>query len=185
MPSRDAAKKHGCSQVLWLYGDDHQVTEVGAMNIFFALKKKNGAGIELVTPPLTRGDILPGVTRGSIVEMVRSWPSSDGVEVSERFITMKEVLEAQKDGRVSCCVCSVLNFSWHVLMIFLLLLQLLEIFGAGTAAVISPVGCILYQDKEVVPAVCQETGPLAMRLYRSLLDIQYGNVEHPWSVVVK
>jgi branched-chain amino acid aminotransferase len=42
-----------------LFGEDHQITEVGAMNIFFVLKKKNGK-IELVTAPLSRGDILPG-----------------------------------------------------------------------------------------------------------------------------
>lgn len=59
---------HG-GQVLWLFGDEHYITEVGAMNIFFALKKEGGNGIELVTPPLHAGDILEG-----------SW------EVSERML---------------------------------------------------------------------------------------------------
>jgi branched-chain amino acid aminotransferase len=164
LPSREAAKKHGCSQVLWLYGEDHQVTEVGAMNIFFVLKKNvNGKEVrELVTAPLTRGDILPGVTRASVLELARSWAASEGnMEVSERFITMKELQHASAHG------------------------QLLEMFGAGTAAVVSPVGSIVYKDSEVVPVVSKEAGPLAMRVYKSLLDIQYGKVDHPWSVVVK
>lgn len=71
LPSQIAAKRHNSSQILWLFGPDHQVTEVGAMNIFFVLKKKDGSGIELVTAPLTRGDILAGVTRDSILEMTR------------------------------------------------------------------------------------------------------------------
>ena len=47
-------------QILWLFGEDHQITEVGAMNMFFVKKKKKSDEIELVTAPLTRGDILPG-----------------------------------------------------------------------------------------------------------------------------
>lgn len=47
LPAQIAAQKHGCAQVLWLFGADHQVTEVGAMNIFFVLKKKDGSGIEV------------------------------------------------------------------------------------------------------------------------------------------
>ena len=51
-----------CVQVLWLYGDNHEITEVGAMNIFFVLKKdaSRDSPLELVTAPLTRGDVLPG-----------------------------------------------------------------------------------------------------------------------------
>lgn len=106
VPSRDAAKRYGCSQVLWLYGENHEVTEVGAMNIFFVLKKIiDGKEVkELVTAPLTRGDILPGVTRASILEMVHSWPASEGLVVSERFITMKELVEASQQGNVSVII---------------------------------------------------------------------------------
>lgn len=50
----------GCSQVMWLFGEDHEVTEVGAMNIFFAIRSKDSDVVELTTAPLTRGDILPG-----------------------------------------------------------------------------------------------------------------------------
>lgn len=127
-PSQEAAKL-GCSQVLWLFGQDHQITEVGAMNIFFLLRKSNG-GLELVTAPLTRGDILPGVTRRSILELARDWAKTDEgkqqhLEVNERWLTMKEVVAAEKEGR------------------------LVECFGAGTAVVISPVKSIFYDGHEI------------------------------------
>lgn len=96
LPSKKAGEL-GCSQILWLFGENHQVTEVGAMNIFFAIRQSNGK-IEIVTPPLTRGDILPGVTRRSILELARSWNEYD---VNERFLTMSEVVTAQNEGRVS------------------------------------------------------------------------------------
>lgn len=67
------------------------------MNIFFVFKKAGG-GTELVTAPLSRGDILPGVTRSSVLELCRGW---NELEVSERFLTMKEVALAAKEGRVS------------------------------------------------------------------------------------
>ncbi len=56
------AERYNCQQCLWLYGPDHMITEVGAMNIFILLDKGNGAK-ELVTPPLEGGIILPGITR--------------------------------------------------------------------------------------------------------------------------
>ncbi len=70
--SRRAAR-NGFAQVLWLFGPDHEITEVGAMNMFFVLRKKDSNAIELVTPPLTRGDILPGVTRDSILRICKDW----------------------------------------------------------------------------------------------------------------
>jgi len=73
------AEKEGCHQCLWLYGPDHEITEVGAMNIFVLLKDKAG-GLELVTPPISSQVILPGVTRRSIVEMVSEW---GGITVNE------------------------------------------------------------------------------------------------------
>jgi branched-chain amino acid aminotransferase len=97
LPSQKAALEHGCSQILWLYGEEHQITEVGAMNIFFLFKKAGGK-MELVTPPLTRGDILPGVTRASVLELARTWGD---VEVNERFLTIHEIIEAEKNGTVS------------------------------------------------------------------------------------
>ena len=80
------AKK--CHQCLWLLGSDDEITEVGAMNIFVLLKKENSSDLELVTPPLDTGVILPGITRRSVIELTKEW---DEFEVNERRITMGEV----------------------------------------------------------------------------------------------
>ena len=69
------AQAKGCQQVLWLYGEERYITEVGTMNVFMHLKNKTG-GTELVTPPLN-GLILPGVTRQSIVDLGRSMVQLD------------------------------------------------------------------------------------------------------------
>jgi branched-chain amino acid aminotransferase len=153
MPGAEAQKR-GYSQILWIFGEEEYVTEVGAMNVFFLFEKEGGGRRELVTPPLTRGDILPGVTRQSILELTETWGEFD---VVERSITMSEIRNASADGR------------------------LLEAFGAGTAAVVTPISCIQYQGEDIiVPA----PGELAVRLFDDLVDIQYGVVEGPegWSV---
>ena len=69
-PAAEAAER-GYSQVLWLFGDDDEITEVGAMNVFFVWENEDGRK-EIVTPPLNRGDILPGVTRRSVLELART-----------------------------------------------------------------------------------------------------------------
>lgn len=152
-PQVFAAQKHGCSQVLWL-GEDHTVTEVGAMNLMFFWVNEHGQR-ELVTAPLCRGDILPGVTRRSILELAREWRE---FKVSERFVTMPELVKAGQEGR------------------------LIEAFGAGTAVVVCPIKAILYQGQWV--EFIKEggsTGELTKRFWSALMDIQYGRVEHPWS----
>jgi branched-chain amino acid aminotransferase len=157
MKAAAEAANEGYSQVLWLFGDNDEITEVGAMNVFFFLINKETQRPELVTPPLTRGDILPGVTRSSILELARGWQEFD---VSERFATMGEIKEAAEDGR------------------------LLEVFGAGTAAVVSPVSCIQYKSKDIeIPAV----GKITQRVWDELTGIQYGMREGPegWSVKIK
>ncbi|XP_074793889.1 uncharacterized protein LOC141976680 isoform X2 [Natator depressus] len=68
---QDEAVRAGCQQALWLYGDDHQITEVGTMNIFLFWTDPQG-DLELVTPPLN-GIILPGVTRQSLLDLGRKW----------------------------------------------------------------------------------------------------------------
>jgi len=109
-----------------------------------------------VTPPLSRGDILPGVTRRSILELARKW---DEFDVTERFPTMLEIKQAADDGR------------------------LLEAFGAGTAAVVAPVSCIQYKGVDIaIPA----TGELTKRIWNSITSIQYGKVEGPegWAIKI-
>lgn len=103
--SAEAAKR-GYSQVLWLFGPNHEITEVGAMNIFFVFRKDKdpNSEIELITAPLDRGDILPGVTRDSIIQLAKSSRIQDIVghrlKVSERWLTMGEVKAAAENGRV-------------------------------------------------------------------------------------
>lgn len=68
-PAAEAAQR-GYEQVLWLLDDE--ITEVGAMNVFFLWIDAKTGRKELVTPPLDRGDILPGVTRQSVIELAKS-----------------------------------------------------------------------------------------------------------------
>lgn len=150
------ANSRGYSQILWIFGEDEEITEVGAMNVFFFLEKENGDERELVTPPLTRGDILPGVTRQSILELTREWGEFD---VVERSITMPEIRDAASRGK------------------------LIEAFGAGTAAVVTPISEIQYKGIDIVISA---PGNLTERLFQKLMDIQYGRVEGPkgWSVKI-
>lgn len=127
------------------------------MNIFFAIEKPEG-GVELCTAPLSKGDILPGVTRRSILELARGMGD---VEVSEREVSMSELLAARDEGRLR------------------------EAFGAGTAAVISPVKSILYKGEDIDFPTGEDIGPLAKRMWDQLLGIQYGRIEHDWSVLVE
>ncbi len=122
---RQIAMKMGYTQVLWLDAIERKyVEEVGTSNIFFLI------GDELVTAPL-EGTILPGVTRDSVIKMARHW----GMTVSERRLSMEEVLQAVETGTLK------------------------EVFASGTAAVVSPVGHFYYQGKEY-QVNGGKTGPL-------------------------
>lgn len=163
LPQMEAAEK-GYTQVLWLFGgpgpENHTITEVGTMNLFFLWEKKDGGGLELVTAPLERGDILPGVTRRSVLELVREWGE---VQVSERDCTMAEVISACEDGRM------------------------IESFGTGTAAVLCPVEEVNYNGRVLsMPLKAGgKSGELCQKLWDAIRDIQYGMVDHDWSVVVE
>jgi len=135
----EEAKQKGFTQVLWLDGVEMKyIEEVGTMNIFF---KING---EVVTPPLT-GSILPGITRDSVIKVLKHW----GIPVKEYRLSIDEVIAANKEGLLE------------------------EIFGSGTAAVISPVGKLTYGNAEIN---LDNYGPesLAMRLYDYITGLQYG-----------
>nr|XP_006633247.2 PREDICTED: branched-chain-amino-acid aminotransferase, cytosolic isoform X2 [Lepisosteus oculatus] len=149
------AMERGCQQVLWLYGEDHQITEVGTMNLFLYWINENGEE-ELATPPLD-GVILPGVTRQSIIELCQKWGE---FKVSERYLTMADLLTALREERVK------------------------EMFGSGTACVVCPVGRILYQEENLhIPTM--DNGPkLATRILKQLTDIQYGRVPSDWTNMV-
>lgn len=157
LPQVEAQKK-GCAQILWLLGEEHRITEVGTMNLFVYYKTKEGKR-RLFTPALD-GTILPGVVRRSILDLCREMRE---FEVVEGTMTMGEISEALGEGRI------------------------LEIFGSGTAAVITPVEKILYREAELhIPMnpgdPSKKSGPLAERLYQMLIDIQYGVTPHAWSV---
>mgnify|MGYP002385647853 CR=1 FL=1 len=94
LPQQTAAEK-GYSQILWLLGNDHQVTEVGTMNCFMFWINEQGEK-ELITPPLD-GTILPGVTRDSVLSLARQW---NEFKVSERPFTMPQVAKAVAEKRV-------------------------------------------------------------------------------------
>jgi branched-chain amino acid aminotransferase len=139
------AKKKGYTQVLWLDALEHKyVEEVGTMNIFFVI------GDEVVTSPLT-GSILPGVTRDSIIQLLRAW----GHKVSERMLSIDEIVAAAQGGNLQ------------------------EVFGTGTAAIISPVGNFCYKD-QTYKVGDGKTGALSHKLYEQILAIQYGREPDPY-----
>lgn len=112
---------------------------------------------ELYTPPTDDGTILEGVTRDSVIRLA----VEAGIKVNETRITMHEVVAAYNAG------------------------QLTEIFGTGTAAVISPVGRLDFRGKEMI-INNYEIGPVAQRFYDSITGIQYGEYKDlfNWNVRV-
>lgn len=157
LPQLQAASR-GFQQNLWLFGEEEYVTEVGTMNMFVALKNKETGQKELVTAPLD-GTILEGVTRDSILALARERLVPEGWMVSERKYTMKELAEASKEGR------------------------LIEAFGAGTAAIVSPVRSISWKGDLVDCGLSEteESGEVALRMKEWMEAIQYGDEEHEWS----
>ncbi|KAJ3330714.1 branched-chain-amino-acid aminotransferase [Blyttiomyces sp. JEL0837] len=153
--------KDGYQQNLWLFGEEEYITEVGTMNLFVLWKNKNGE-TELVTPPLD-GTILPGVTRDSIISLAKTW---NEFKVVERKVRMSEITEAIAEGRMK------------------------EMFGAGTAAIVSPIKNIKYNGKDwAIPLDPTEksaqAGPFTRRLADYIMGVQYGEIEHSnWSVLV-
>jgi branched-chain amino acid aminotransferase len=147
----EKAHQAGYTQVLWLDGVEQQyVEEVGSMNIFFVIND------ELITPMLN-GSILPGITRDTVLFLAQQW----GLKVSERKISIDEVVSAHASGALS------------------------EIFGSGTAAVISPVGELKYNGA-VLTLGNGEVGPLAQKFFNAIVDVQYGRSEdaYGWIDVV-
>ena len=100
------AKALGFDQILWLFGEDRQVTEAGASNFFIVWKNAETGQLELVTAPLDNQLILPGVTRRSVLELVSERLSKQAVgdlapvQVIERTMTIDEVEKAAKEGRI-------------------------------------------------------------------------------------
>ncbi len=109
------AQKEGYDQVMWLDANEHKyVQEVGTMNIFFVIGDK-------VVTPITDGTILKGITRDSILHLLKD----KEYDVEVREVTIDEIVEADDRG------------------------ELKEIFGSGTAAVIATVSELKYQDRVI------------------------------------
>lgn len=152
MKAQVKAHDEGYSQVLWLDGVERKyIEEVGAMNIFFKIDGK------VVTPQLN-GSILPGITRDSVINLLKLW----NVPVEERKISIDEIYEAYKNGKLE------------------------EVFGTGTAAVISPVGQLRWKDY-IMQVKDGSIGEYSQKLYDSITGIQLGRIkdELNWTVEVK
>jgi len=149
--SQVEAKEKGCSQVLWLDALERKyIEEVGTMNVFF---KING---EIITPSLEEGSILSGITRESIIQLLKSWD----IKVTERKISIDELYEAHTKGKLQ------------------------EAFGTGTAAVISPIGELCWNDKCIL-INNKETGELASKIYNTLTGIQKGDIKDTFNWIVE
>ena len=143
--AQEEAERQGYSQVLWLDGVERKyVEEVGAMNVFFKI------GDEIVTPELD-GSILPGITRKSVIQLLKSW----NMNVAERKLSVEELETAAKNGTLK------------------------EAFGTGTAAVISPIGELKVGDTVTV-INNNEIGELSQKLYNTLTDIQWSRIPDPF-----
>jgi branched-chain amino acid aminotransferase len=160
VPQLQAAKR-GFHQNLWLFGEEEFVTEVGTMNMFVAIKNKETGKKELITAPLD-GMILAGVTRDCVLSLAQERLVPEGWNVVERKYTMKELSEAAKEGR------------------------LIEAFGSGTAAIVSPIRNISWKGELVDCGLQpeQEAGEIALQMKNWIEEIQYGDVEHEWSYVL-
>lgn len=110
---------------------------------------------ELVTPEL-QGSILSGITRKSVIELAKSW----GLKVSERRIAIQEVADAYDAGKLD------------------------EVFGTGTAAVISPVGTLKWGDK-VMTINDNKIGPVSQKIYDTMTGMQYGKLEDKFGWIYK
>ena len=152
MIAQAKAEKMGYSQVLWLDGVERKyVEEVGSMNIMFKIAGK------IHTAP-TDGTVLPGVTRDSILQILKKW----GYEVSEERLSIDDLMKAGHEGTLE------------------------EVFGTGTAAVISPVSVLNYKG-DIVTIHDNKIGELTQKLYDYLTGIQWGREEDVfgWTTLVE
>lgn len=144
------AQDQGYHQLVWTDGREHKyIEESGTMNVMFVVNGK------LITPALS-DSILAGITRDSVLRLVRSW----NIEVEERKISVEEIVTGLKAGTVQ------------------------EAFGVGTAATIAPIVLIGHEDKNYhLPPV--EKWELAPRILQELNDIKYGLKADPLGWIYK
>lgn len=110
-----------------------------------------------IVTPMLNGSILPGVTRASVIELCKSW----GYDVEERKISVDELYDAANNGKLE------------------------EVFGSGTAAVISPVGTLKFGEK-VFEINGGRIGEVSQKVYDTITGIQTGKIEDSfgWTIEV-
>ncbi|WP_132975652.1 branched-chain amino acid aminotransferase, partial [Pseudonocardia dioxanivorans] len=142
---------HGCAQVAYLDAEERRWVDEMGSNNLFFVIG-SGDHAEIVTPSLT-GSILAGITRDSLLVLAKEI----GCEVTERRISGDEWLQGSADGTIT------------------------EVFGCGTAAVITPIGKVKHPGGEVVVGN-GEPGPVTLQLRKLLTDIQRGVAPdtHSW-----
>lgn len=137
------------------------------MNLFVVVEDAEG-NTELITPPL-KDIILPGVTRDSVLALARDHASGtlniSGLpkkfKVTEKNMTMPQIRDLQSQGKLK------------------------EMFGTGTAAVVSPIKEIGYDGEKIpVPVGEDGLGDVARAMLREITGRQLGTIESDWSVVV-
>lgn len=144
------AQDQGYHQLIWTDGKKHEyIEESGTMNVMFVI------GDTLITPSLT-DSILPGITRDSVIKLVKSW----GWNVEERKISVKEIVDALQKGTLK------------------------EAFGAGTAATIAHIATIGYDGKDYdLPSI--ESRVWSNKIYTDLEGIKRGTMTDNFGWVVK
>lgn len=143
------ARERGFDQILWLDAIYNKyVQEVGTMNIFFVLKDK-------VLTPAEDGAILKGVTRNSLIRILKS----RGIEVEEKLISIDEVLDEYAKG------------------------NLIEMFGAGTAAVVTNVSSLTYKDKTI--DFNESNWSLSTSLKNTINQLRTGEMEDTFNFTVR
>jgi len=147
------AKKQGYDQILWLDAINLSYTEEsGTMNLFFVIDN------EVYTAPATPdGTILMGVTRDSVITLLKSW----GYKVHEVALSMQEILRASQENKFQ------------------------EVFGTGTAASIAPVSAIGFEGNDIIPQYNDGYGHVAQKLYENLVGIQRGTITAPFNWIVR
>jgi branched-chain amino acid aminotransferase len=146
--AEEEARAIGFNSVMWLDGREHRyIEECGVMNAFFVV------GDEVITPPL-KGTILPGVTRDSVISLLRAM----GIRVREEPIAIDELFRYHAGGTLKEC------------------------FGTGTAATVSHIGRIRYRSETIeLPPVAQRTVGPAVR--EKLLAVMTGRAPDPYGWV--
>ncbi|MDO5563901.1 MAG: branched-chain amino acid aminotransferase [Eubacteriales bacterium] len=144
------AEEKGYNQVLWLDGVERKyIEEVGCMNVMFKIAGK------VVTPELT-GSILPGITRKSVLHILKD----KNIHCEETKISKDDLIKAVKNNTLE------------------------EAFGCGTAAVISPIGH-LFLDGVDYEINNNKIGDVSQMLYDTIVGIQRGNIEDKYKWILK